>query len=109
MNEENDKIKGLYVFIVDHINESKEFIKNTLNINENNVLINLKTNDLSVQIRINSEKNKKIMILNVNRLDEYIINDNYLSFIDDINHYLKVRERRKKILYLKNRIQIIST
>ena len=104
MNEEIKKIKGLYTFIVDHLAESKQVIKNILNTDEKNIMINLKTNDLSVQIRINSEKNKKMVILNVNRLDEYKINENYLYFIDEIITYLKVKERRRKIMNIENKL-----
>jgi archaellum biogenesis ATPase FlaH len=103
-------MKDLYNFIIDHKNEIKELISYNYKINSNNIFIKLKTNDLSLQILIDSEKiNKKLntkTIFSIDRLNNHLINDNFIDILNILDKYKKYTERYIKISKLKRLITV---
>jgi hypothetical protein len=101
-------IVGLYNAIIDYKKETKIIFSNFLNVNINDININLRYTDLSIQIIINSdkilEKQKTKIIFVIDRLNEY----ETFNSISDVNFLLinliKIKDRRKKINKITNKI-----
>ena len=102
-------MNNLYDFIIEHKNDIKELLAYNFNIENDNIFIKLKTNDLSLQILIDSEKiTKKIKtktIFTIDRLGEMYIHDNFIDILTLFDKYKKYTERYKKIIKIKQKIK----
>lgn len=108
MRNNKGNITGIYNIIIDYKNNTKKIFSDYLDVPENDININLRYTDLSIQIIINSEKiikkQKSKIIFIIDRMDGYETYGFLSEIKQPLHHLIKIKDRRKKLNKLTKKI-----